>query len=184
MKKTWKRIISLLMTVTMLGSIAAVYANAATASTVKTYNTYLSLGDSIAAGFGLSDYCNKLKGDNIILSKGDYYSSTGGKVSIPTRIKGSYTDLVAKAVGASKVYAYACPGFRSSEIRMLIDDSYDGDWVVKGKAITELSCFKGVVITFHGSIIIRAAGTAHTLSDIPHIAELSKLSRSKLYTLI
>lgn len=139
MKKTWKRIISLLMTVTMLGSIAAVYANAATASTVKTYNTYLSLGDSIASGFGLADYCNKLKGDNIILSQGDYYKSTGGKVSIPTRIKGSYTDLVAKAVGATKVYAYACPGFRSSEIRMLIDDSYDGDWVVKGKAITELS---------------------------------------------
>ncbi|HPZ00317.1 MAG TPA: hypothetical protein PLS28_02485, partial [Clostridiales bacterium] len=31
------------------------------------------------------------------------------------------------------------PGFRSSELRMLIDSSYDGDWVVKGDAITELS---------------------------------------------
>ena len=132
MKKITTRILSLVLSLVMMASVLSVFASAATATTVKQYKTYLQLGDSISAGFGLTDYNNRLKGDQIILDN-------GSKLKVQTRIKGSYADIVGTAVQATTMYPYACPGFRSSEVRMLVDPDYSGDWVTRSDAITELS---------------------------------------------
>lgn len=133
MKRTAKRILSLVLALTMMLSVASVFANAATASNVKQYKTYLQLGDSIAAGFGLPDYTKHLKNGELIINTGN------NPMFVQYLVKGSYAQLLAKDVQATKVYPYAAPGFRSSEIRMLIDPNYNGDWVCKGDAINELS---------------------------------------------
>lgn len=132
MKKITTRILSLVLSLVMMASVLSVYASAATATTVKQYKKYLQLGDSISAGFGLKDYNRRLKGSQIIINNGT-------KLKCQTRISGSYADLLARDVQATTMYPYACPGFRSSEVRLLVDPDYTGDWVTRSKAIEELS---------------------------------------------
>lgn len=134
MKKTAKRFLSLVLALTMLLSVATVFASAATANTVKQYKTYLQLGDSISAGFGLKDYNRRVDAKH-----GKLLINNGGVLSCQTRIKGSYADLLANDVQATKMYPYATPGLRSSEIRYLIDPSFSADWVTRSPAIEELS---------------------------------------------
>jgi len=141
-KKLMTRVAAVVMTLSMLASIAAVYANAATASTVKRYSTYAFLGDSIAAGFSLDDY-NKQ-----------------GKYVLPWQnIKGSYPNLVSNAVQATsnyggKTYALAAPGFRTQEVRMLLDDDYSGDTISK-KYVGELASASGDIYDYQNLIAKR-----------------------------
>ena len=105
MKKTLKRVLAAVMALAIMVSCFSVAASAATASTVKHYKTYVNLGDSIASGFGLPD-------DTLV-----------PKTAVPY----SYGSEVAYAVQATYYYAYAQRGFRTAEIRALLDDSYTGD---------------------------------------------------------
>lgn len=78
----------------------------------KQFKTYVVLGDSIAAGYML-----------------DGYKFGGRKHAAWTVTKNSYPDHVAKAVGATKTYQMAHGGYRTSDLRVLLDDSYKGDFI-------------------------------------------------------
>lgn len=116
MTKLTKRVLSVVMALAMVLSVLSVSAFAATANTVKSYNEYTSLGDSIAAGFSMPEYNAK---------RGAYYCIE------PQRITGSYPDLIAKATKVKVMNAYASPGYRTNEVRYLLDNSYDGDFVTQ-----------------------------------------------------
>lgn len=116
MSKFTKRVLSVIMALAMVLSVLSVSAFAATAKTVKSYNEYTSLGDSIAAGFSMPEYNQK---------RGKYYCIE------PQRITGSYPDLIAKATDAKVMNAYASPGYRTNEIRFLLDNNYQGDFVTQ-----------------------------------------------------
>lgn len=106
MKKTAKKLAALVLALILMVSCFAVTAAAATATTVKKYGTYLSLGDSIAVGFSLPDYNRSKK---------------------LTATKGAYPSLIAEATKADEFLPYAQLAFRTEEIRMLLDNDYDGD---------------------------------------------------------
>ncbi|HPZ00782.1 MAG TPA: SGNH/GDSL hydrolase family protein, partial [Clostridiales bacterium] len=104
MKKVGKRVITTVLALTLLMSVLAVATSAATSGTVKHYSVYVNLGDSIASGYGLpNDQTPK------------------------TIVPNSYGARLAYAVQADYYYAYAQRGFRTTEIRMLLDNNYNGD---------------------------------------------------------
>ena len=119
MKLTKRIFASLLALVMAVTCFLSVVANAATATTVRQYKNYTFLGDSIAAGFSMPEY------------------NAYGEYVVPKKnITGSYPNLVSKAVQATAQYggstkALACPGFRSQELRLMLDDSYEGDTITK-----------------------------------------------------
>ncbi|MBQ1545221.1 MAG: hypothetical protein IIZ60_05620 [Clostridia bacterium] len=104
--KNIKRVLAVLLTFVLMSSLFSVAASAATASTVKKYSYYLSLGDSIPTGFSLASYNRK-----------NHYN----------RVAGAYPAIVSDAVLADYTYYYAQDGFRTSEIRQLLNDDYNGD---------------------------------------------------------
>ena len=106
MKRVTKKIISVVLAVMMMVSVLSVASSAATKKTVGTYKVYLDLGDSISTGFSLKGY-NRAK----------HWSET----------KGSYPSYISDWVGAKKSYWYSQDGFRTSEIRQLLDTDYSGD---------------------------------------------------------
>ena len=114
MKKTMKKLIAVLMMCAIMVSAAAVGAFAATASNVKTYKTYVCLGDSVASGFGLPDY--NRRGKLLVYGK---------------KIAGAYGTLLAKDVRSSTYYPCAYPGFTSAIFRYCLTDNYQvRDWEI------------------------------------------------------
>ena len=59
MKKLVKRLLAVLMALAMMATVLSTVAFAATPQNVKQYKSYVSLGDSIAAGFSI--YWRKAK---------------------------------------------------------------------------------------------------------------------------
>ena len=82
------------------------------AASTKTYKTYVVLGDSIAAGYML-----------------DGYKFGGRKNAAWTVTKGSYPQYVASGVKATKTYQMAHGGYRTSDLRLILDDTYKGDFI-------------------------------------------------------
>lgn len=119
--KVTKRIVSLLLALVMMLSVLSVVASAATATTVRQYKTYVSIGDSVGAGFSLPDY--------------DKY---GTLVVTKKRIEGSWPSIVGDAVQANNFVPLSQPGFRTTELRVLVDNSYEGDRITK-ELISELA---------------------------------------------
>ena len=97
----WKQLLCVIMAITMLASVSAVFAQSA----VPHYDTYLCLGDSIASGFGP-----------------DADSRHGGE-----KVEHAYHTKVAKAVGAKEFIQLAYPAMRTHELRDMLDESYEGD---------------------------------------------------------
>ena len=98
--KTLKRTIAVLLTLVLLSSSFVCFA----ADNEKQYYNYdkvLLLGDSEASGF--TDY--------------------GDEMSEFTRVDDSYAAYVADFFGA-EFYPMACPGFRTIELRTMLDDNY------------------------------------------------------------
>ena len=96
----------LLCTVVVLAMVLALFPAAVLAQETEIpYKTYVSLGDSIPAG------------------RGEFPQQTmqGFK-----RIEGLYNTLIADALGADFTPLGYC-GFRTNEIRWMIDDDYEGD---------------------------------------------------------
>lgn len=105
--KRFCRILSLcLVAALILGTLCV----GGSAASVRHYDTYTMLGDSIPAGYGL-----------------DTYPGENGNVLDGTRVAGSYPDLVASAVSSDTYYSLARCGTRSVELRRLLDPSYPGD---------------------------------------------------------
>jgi len=116
MTKLAKRLLAVVMALAMISTALCLNVFAATKATVKHYDNVVSLGDSIAAGFSLPDYRAKA-GDRYCIGK--------------TRIEGSYPAIVADAVKAKKYTPLASPGFRSNEVRFLLCNDYESDFVTK-----------------------------------------------------
>lgn len=110
MKKTMKRLIAALVAVLTLAAVLSVSSFAATRKNVKHYDTYTVLGDSIAAGYSHPGYdmnhdFNKIEWN---------------------LVPDTYPDIIGKATGA-KVHQLAHSGYRSTDLRALLYNDYDGD---------------------------------------------------------
>ena len=115
MKKASKKLFAILMAVLMIVSVASLSAFAYDRNGNKVKRVVL-LGDSIGAGFSLPDY--------------DRY----GQYCLQNkRVKGSFGDLVATNLGIENKYytPYVSPGFRTKEIRVFLENDYDGDFVTQ-----------------------------------------------------
>jgi len=110
MKKTAKRLLSLVMALALVFSVMSVAASAATSTTTKHYNKYVCLGDSVGSGFGQEDY-------------NQYGKMVSSKTSMK-RIRNSYPDLVAAWTGAD-LTNLCMPGYTSAALRYELDDSYE-----------------------------------------------------------
>ncbi|MBQ8063340.1 MAG: hypothetical protein IJ230_05320 [Clostridia bacterium] len=112
MTSRMKKVLSLILAVCMLLTVGALNVFA---DYKKPYKVYASFGDSIAAGLGLPDYHTT-------------YDETSGTLGDGDRIPGSYPDIVASAVNA-ELRPMARQGFRSNELRLVLDDTYYGDTI-------------------------------------------------------
>lgn len=112
MKKTFQRILTLCLVSALILGTCCMSSHAADGAlpSVQHYDAYVTLGDSIPAGYGL-----------------DTYPGENGAVLDGTRVSGSYPDLVAGAVTADTYYPLARCGMRSVELRRVLDASYEGD---------------------------------------------------------
>ena len=105
--KLAKRVAAVLMTVLM-----AVLCIVPTFAAPARYNTYSVIGDSIAAGYMLPGY------------------KFGGKKKAAWHLQEqSYPWYIARAVGAKKTYQMAHGGYRTSDVRLILDDNYKGDFI-------------------------------------------------------
>ncbi len=106
-----KRVISILLALVMVLTTISVAAFAAPKQ--KKYHHVISLGDSISAGFGTSDY-NRYNQFCI-------YN---------TRIEGAYPTIVSDTLGAEKFNNLSVAGFRAADLRYLLDENPKADWVL------------------------------------------------------
>ena len=115
--KTFKRITAILLMLVLISSLFVCVA----ASDEKQYYKYekvMLLGDSEASGY--TDY-------------GDEFSEF-------TRVDDSYAAYVADDLGATTYYPMACPGFRTIELRYMLDDTYrpDDEYLFKSVPFTPM----------------------------------------------
>lgn len=102
-----KRLAAVLLSVLMI-----VFCFVPTFAATRHYDTYVVLGDSIAAGYMLPGY------------------KFGGKKVAAWHVQEqSYPWHIARAVGAKQTYQMAHGGYRTSDLRLLLDDSYRGDFI-------------------------------------------------------
>lgn len=105
MRKT-KSILSMLLAVFMVAlCIVPSFAK------VPHYNNYAVLGDSVPTGYML-----------------DGYKFAGKKKALWPVVKGSFPEYVAKGVGAKNTYMLAHSGYRTADIRRVLDPDYAGDY--------------------------------------------------------
>ncbi len=102
MKKTFRKSLAVILAITLLSGMFAMFASAQKKHFV--YEKYVLLGDSVASGH-----------DDILYAPTEFI-----------RVEGSYSDLVADALGAELI-PMACPGFRTIEMRYMLEDDYNYD---------------------------------------------------------
>lgn len=117
--KTMKRILSAVLAIAMMLSVLSVSAFAL--NKAPQYKSYVFFGDSITAAVGIPGY------NELVASEG----TAEGK-----RVRGSYADLLATKVGVEedKYFNEAHSAWRSAELRMVLDETYDGDAVAQAWA--------------------------------------------------
>lgn len=113
MKKATKRLFAALLAMMMMVSVLSV-SSFAYDRQGRTYKRMVLLGDSIGAGFSLPDYD----------SYGQYCLQNH-------KIKGAFGTLVANELPIKSYTAYVSPGFRTKEIRVFLENDYDGDFVTQ-----------------------------------------------------
>lgn len=111
MKKTMKRLIAALVAVLTLTAVLSMSSFAATARNVKTYETYTVLGDSVAAGYSHPGYD----------MNHDYNKIEWNLVP------DTYPDILGKAVKAETIHQLAHSGYRTTDLRALLYNDYNGD---------------------------------------------------------
>lgn len=111
MKKIMKRLIAALVAVLTLTAVLSMSSFAATARNVKTYETYTVLGDSVAAGYSHPGYD----------MNHDYNKIEWNLVP------DTYPDILGKAVNATTVHQLAHSGYRTTDLRALLYNDYNGD---------------------------------------------------------
>lgn len=115
MKKASTRLFAVLMAMMMIISCAALSSFAYERNGNKVQKLVV-LGDSIAAGFSLKDYDDH----------GVYCLQN-------TRVKGTFGDLLANhlKIEEKNYTPYVSPGFRTKEIRVFLENDYEGDFVTQ-----------------------------------------------------
>lgn len=106
--------------------------NRYTIQPVKHYDTYTVYGDSITAGVNCEDYYRYYNEDGTYESSGSYSSSKAAAAASwdrgdNRRVDGTYPALVEDMVTAKTVNHYSRIGYRSDELRIMLDDNYYGD---------------------------------------------------------
>ena len=96
--KKMKKVLAVVLSVALLAGMFTCFASA---KTHYEYKKYVLLGDSVASGH-----------DDILYLPTEFI-----------RVEGSYSDLVADALGAELI-PMACPGFRTIEMRYMLEDDY------------------------------------------------------------
>ena len=81
--------------------------------------TYVALGDSMVNGYGLSGYYPN-EGSTGAIDKGNKW---GYMQVVPE----SYPALFAEIIDADKFYPLAISGMRAEELRVILDEEYEGD---------------------------------------------------------
>jgi len=117
MKRTWKKIIAVVMTLIMALSVCSVAASAASEklhSSKRTVKTIAFLGDSIAAG-----YCVEGGADSL---------SAQLDVHTGELVEGSYPQLVSKAVKATNAYNLSREAWTIYDWLRVLDPDYE-DWI-------------------------------------------------------
>ncbi len=109
-----KKLIAALLLVVMIVPLFSFTSLAAGTKAVKKATVVTSLGDSAGSGFGLEDY-----------------NRHGKQILYGQRIKGAYPDLVANALGASKLNPYAISGIRTYDLRYLLDNDFKADYILE-----------------------------------------------------
>ena len=110
MMKTMKRLLAALVAVLTLTAVLSMSSFAATRTNCKHYKEYTVLGDSIAAGYSHPGY-------NMV------HDFTQLEWAL---VPDTYPDIIAKATGA-KTHMLAKSGYRSTDLRALLYNDYDGD---------------------------------------------------------
>lgn len=111
MKKTMKRLIAALIAVLTLTAVLSMSSFAATRSNVKQYKTYTVLGDSVAAGYSHPGY-----------DMNHNYNKVEWNL-----VPNTYPDILGKAVKATTIHQLAHSGYRSTDLRALLYNDYNGD---------------------------------------------------------
>ena len=111
MKRTMKRFIAALVAVLTLTAVLSMSSFAATAKNVKTYEVYTALGDSVAAGYSHPGYDS-----NHDFNKIEW-----------NLVPNTYPDILSKAVKAETVHQLAHSGYRTTDLRALLYNDYNGD---------------------------------------------------------
>ena len=113
-KKSLAVILALMMLSCSFSCLAAVELNAdAVAAHYGQYENYVLLGDSVASGY------------RDVITDRDQKFNTDNKESAFYRIDGSYGDVIADAIiDDGSMTAMAGPGFRTIEIRYMLEDDY------------------------------------------------------------
>lgn len=106
MKKFTKKLLAVMLVIALLSSMAVCFASAKEKQHYD-YESYVLLGDSVASG----------------------WSDIEHRETTFKRVEGSYADLLAKDLGIAddKFYPMACIGFRTTELRYIFEDDYEGD---------------------------------------------------------
>ena len=103
MKKTLRSFLAVVLVLAMLSSFGVCFA--AVEKEHLKYGSYVLLGDSIACG----------------------WSDIEEKDTSFTRVEGSYGAILADALKVDEYHPRACIGFRTHEIRYLLEEGYEGD---------------------------------------------------------
>ena len=111
MKKTMKRLIAALVAVLTLTAVLSMSSFAATAKNVKSYKVYTVLGDSVAAGYSHPGY-----------DMNHDYNKVEWNL-----VPDTYPDILGKAVKAETIHQLAHSGYRTTDLRALLYNDYNGD---------------------------------------------------------
>lgn len=118
MKKLLRTSVALLLAVTILASSFVCFAEGLNKDAVALhkgqYKNYVLLGDSVASGYR-----------DVMSDNDDAYNKQYGETAY-YRVPGSYADVLANAIIEDKsMTAFAGPGFRTIEIRYMLEDDFD-----------------------------------------------------------
>lgn len=106
--------------------------NRYTIQPVKHYDTYTVFGDSITAGVNCNDYYRYYNEDGTYVSSGSFDSNKAAQYAYWDRgdfrrVEGTYPALVEDMITADTVHHFSRIGYRSDELRILLDNDYYGD---------------------------------------------------------
>ncbi len=119
MKKLFRASIALILAISIISSCFVFFAKELNQDAVSLhkgqYKNYLLLGDSVASGYR-----------DVISENDDAYNKTYQETAY-YRVPGSYADVLANAIIEDKsMTAFAGPGFRTIEIRYMLEDDFTG----------------------------------------------------------